>query len=161
MKYITLFAIICLLWVSLIGPARAELAIGYETLTVLPHTFTLHSWSKESGWGFKAAADFGMSALALSSRVLNNFFSSDTVDNFYLFSLYGTKDVKQEDNYRSFFKFGGLLLHARVLGKNEMIFVPSLGVGWEWQKLWDSGWAFGVDVAYPELLNIGMRYYLF
>jgi hypothetical protein len=52
-------------------------------------------------------------------------------------------------------------MNASVVGHTELVFVPSVGYGWEWQKLWGSDWAFGVDVAYPELLNLGMRYYLF
>jgi hypothetical protein len=159
MKVITLVAIICFILVSLISPAKAEIGLGYETLTVLPHTVTLYGWNKESGWGFKASADFGMSALAISASAAHSYFSFGTPENLSFYSFYATKDVNQKENYRNFFKFGGCLINASILGQIETIFVPSLGLGWEWQKLWASNWAFGVDAAYPELFNLGMRYY--
>ena len=106
MKSITLFAIICLLFVSLITPAKAEMAIGYETLTVLPHVFTFHSWDKNSGWGFKAAADFGSSAIAISAKAVNHLFSFGAPERLSLYTFYATKNAVQKDNYRTFFKFG-------------------------------------------------------
>jgi hypothetical protein len=160
-KALVSFLVVCLSFLAVAAPAGASLGIGYETLTVFPHALTLNYWDKDSGWGVKGSADFGTSALSLGASIISIIgtvgLSGATEVSFVTLAL--TKDFHQEENARSYFKLGALALSGKVAGEMKTGYLPIVGAGWEWQKLFGGNWAFSSELSIPELWTLGLKYY--
>jgi len=141
--------------------AQAAIGVGYETLVILPHAFTVNYWDQKSGWGVKGSADFGTSAFSLTTTLASIIgtigLSGATNVQFYTLSV--TKDYAQEQQSRSYFKLGALALSGKVAGVLTTGYLPIAGLGWEWQKLWGGSWAFASEIGFPELWTMGLKTY--
>ena len=143
-----------------LAPARADLAVGYELLTVLPHAFVLSYNDKVSGWGVKASADFGSSAFSAMGSILSSLASLGLVNAQYSFvTLSLTKDIAQEDNFRDYLKAGAMVITGKTNTQTATATIPLLGIGREWPNFINQQCSLNVEAAYPELLTIGMRYH--
>ena len=117
-------------------PAAADIGVGYEALTILPHAFTIYFREKELGWGAKISADFGSSALSATAKVAGaivtlGFGGFDSV-NFYTASL--TRDLSGDEITRSYLKFGAMVFQGESSGEIKYAYAPNLGYGWEWEE---------------------------
>lgn len=140
--------------------ARAGIGVGYETLVILPHAFTLYYKDKPSGWGAKLSADFGVSAMSTAVRVAGAVVTLGLANikdvNFYTASV--TKDLTQEPRSRSYVRLGAMLFSATSNSSSTAATVPTLGIGWEWQDgLF--GQTTSCELGFPEFLTLGMRHY--
>jgi len=161
MKKITSVALLVLFSVMCTAPSFGETGLGYETLVILPHAFTLSSWDKNSGIGVKASADFGASALSLATTIgsiAGTLGLAGLTDvNFYTFSVF--KDLQQSENFRNYIKLGIFTLQGKLAGVTKSGSLPIAGIGMEWQKLWGTSLAFNADLTYPEILTLGFKTY--
>ena len=159
-KSLIIIWLISLIFFGFTSGAGAQVAVGYELLGFLPHALTLTYANEASGWGLKASGDFGTSTLSSLATVFVSMFSlgSNTTNiSFYTLSL--TKDLSQEKNFRNYLKVGAFFVAAKVGSENIIRTAPSLGFGMEWKNLWKSPLAGTMEIAYPEILTVGMKYY--
>lgn len=160
-KQISSMLITVLLLLALCPRADAAIGLGYETLVILPHAFTLNYWDKSSGWGVKASSDFGVSALSLAAKISSVFvkiFGGNLIDfSFYTLSI--TKDFSQEDNARAFYKFGALVFTGKSNNLSASVAQPIVGIGKEWHNFMFNGLTGSAELGYPELLTFGLRLY--
>ena len=159
MEKILVRLIIIVFCLILSVPAKAEISVGYETLTILPHAFVMNYWDKESGWGAKASADFGTSAFSVATSLLATIFSLGNPANVSFFTLVVTKDFHQGANYRDYIKAGGVFLSAQGSGARSTVTLPEIGYGWEWQNFLRERLSGNIEIAYPEILTLGLRYH--
>jgi hypothetical protein len=159
MKKITVLLIVALLFGCLAPAAQADMSVGYETLVILPHAFTLNYHSEETGWGYKAAADFGLSVVSVTTLIFTHIFTLGLIERVSFVGLSLTKDVGKGDNTRDYVSAGGLLLIAEGGGQAASAFIPSVGWGREWQKVWNTDWSTNLEISFPEMMTFGMRYH--
>ncbi len=162
MKKNVMFILIVCFVLAFVSKSFADYAVGYETLTILPHAFTANYYDKTNGLGVKASADFGTSALSVATTVISVAgtlgFSGFKNVNFYTLSV--SKDMQQSENFRNYFRLGGFVISGNSGAISKSAVFPIAAIGMEWQKLWATKWAFNADLSYPEILTIGMKYYL-
>lgn len=148
----------------LAGQGWAKIGIGYDTLVILPHAFTLNLYDESSGWGVKASTDFGFSAVSLMARaagsvVLRMFGLNTNFDSVYFTTLCLTKDFYQSEAHRAYVKLGAFTLTGSAGGSTQSASIIDAGVGGEWKNIIWQGVTGAIEAGYPEVLTLGLRYY--
>ncbi|MBU0630180.1 MAG: hypothetical protein KKC80_04580 [Candidatus Margulisbacteria bacterium] len=149
-----------LLLLGCFSQVKAEIGVGYETMVVLPHAFTLYYKDKSTGLGAKFSADFGTSLLSNMVKLYGSIVTLGLANinsvNFYTASI--TKDLTQEPRSRSYARLGAMFFSASSGSASTTTTIPTLGIGWEWEDgLF--GQATSCEIGYPEFLTLGLRHY--
>ncbi|MBN2057405.1 MAG: hypothetical protein JW782_01230 [Candidatus Saganbacteria bacterium] len=146
---------------SFAAAARAEIGIGYEALTILPHAFTLYYKPADHGWGAKLSSDFGFSAFSNMVKLVGVIatLGLGDFDEVYFYTLSVTKDMSYDEMSRSYLRFGAMVFNGKIAGQTSTDIVPSIGYGWEWQKGLFGSLTGSVEMGFPELLTLGFRHY--
>ncbi len=156
------YVLLVLVFLALSSVAsNAEIAVGYETLVILPHAFTASYHDKGSGLGLKASSDFGASALSLAATIASvaGTLGLGGYTNINFYTLSASKDIQQSENFRNYIRAGAFVMSGKSGSTVKSGTLPIIGLGMEWQKLWGSSFAFNADLSYPELLTLGLKSY--
>jgi hypothetical protein len=162
MKRMLLVLLISLLGISVLSAsAFADLAIGYETYTVFPHAFVLSYNDPGSGWGLKASADFGTSMVSTLGSIVSIVSTAGFLNPKFSFTTVAlTKDIGKDENLRDYLKLGVFNLSAASdNGFRTSASTLLAGAGREWQNFLVNKLSGNVEIGYPELLLLGLRYH--
>ncbi|MCX5751984.1 MAG: hypothetical protein NT099_10070 [Candidatus Saganbacteria bacterium] len=162
MKKIISILLVSFLGVSLLGTfAFADLAIGYETYTVFPHAFVLSYNDPGSGWGLKASSDFGTSMVSMMGSIISIAATVGFINPKFSFTTLAlTKDIGKGENTRDYLKLGVFNLSATSdNGFKSNGSMMLAGVGREWENFLMNKLSGNVEIGYPELLLLGLRYH--
>jgi hypothetical protein len=142
------------------GPALAEIGMGYEVLTVLPHALTFYVRDKNSGWGGKLSSGFGTSILSGMVKTVSAVATLGLADfdSVVFYSLNVTRDITADKKSRSYWKFGAWLFAGTLGSETKTVAVPNLGVGWEWDRSF-MGLTSSLELGFPGILLLGARHY--
>lgn len=153
--------VLCSLFVlGCFSQGQAEIGVGYETMVILPHAFTLYYQDKSSGLGAKLSADFGTSLLSNMVKLYGSIVTLGlaNINDVHFYTASVTKDLTQEPRSRSYARLGAIFFTASSGSSSSTGTIPTLGIGWEWQDgLF--GQATSCELGYPELLTLGIRHY--
>jgi hypothetical protein len=152
------FLVISLFLFCLIPSAYAEIGIGYETLLIYPHAFTFNYVNTTYDLGISATADFGHSAVSNIASEFLGIFGEKGKYSFYTLAI--NKYFYKKDKFRGYIGLGTFIVnHLSTDTSSTSNTHPLIQLGGEWKEIFGKV-AFATEIGYPELITIGLRYYL-
>ncbi len=139
--------------------SKADVSLGYETLTIMPNAMVLYINDPASGWGLKTSADFGTSFLSGMSSTMTSIFTIGLVNPAFSFVTASlTKDIGRDGNIRDYVRLGAFFLTARTPSASETKTIPTVGIGRDVSKFLNDNLIGNIELSFPEILTLNLRY---
>jgi len=137
----------------------AAVSVGYEALTVLPNAFVLYADDLAGGLGVKASADFGTSFISnLSSALASAFTFGLANPKISFMTLSVMKDINRSGDVRDYIRLGGFFVTAQSGAASVTKTMPTFGIGRDVSKFLNDKLVGNVELSFPEILTLGLRY---